>query len=95
MSGGAPLGNTNAVKGKRWANAIDKALENRCKSDGQTALVALAEAMLTAAENGEGWALKELGDRLDGKPAQTNILEGGEAPIVVRKEVGFVSPATD
>ena len=79
MSGGAPLGNTNAVKGKRWANAIDKALENRCKSDGQAALVELAEVMLAAAENGEGWALKEVGDRLDGKPAQSLAI-GNEDP---------------
>ena len=76
---GAPLGNTNAIKGKRWACAIDKALENRCKSDGQKALVALAEVMLAAAENGEGWALKELGDRVDGKAAQSINL-GNEDP---------------
>lgn len=78
---GAPLGNTNAVKGKRWANAIDKALENRCKSDGQAALVKLAEVMLNAAENGEQWAIKELGDRMDGRPAQTTVLEGGDKPV--------------
>ena len=73
---GAPIGNTNAVKGKRWAKAIDKALANRCKSDGQKALVELAEVMLTAAENGESWAIKELGDRLDGKPHQSVTTEG-------------------
>jgi len=69
-SGGQP-GNDNAAKGKRWANAIDAALKNRCKSDGQKALVDLAEKMLVAAEAGEAWALKELGDRLDGKAHQS------------------------
>lgn len=79
MPAGAPLGNHNAAKGKRWQSAIDTALEQRCKSDGQKALVALAEVMLAAAEQGEGWALKELGDRLDGKPAQSISL-GNEDP---------------
>ena len=44
MDRGGQLGNDNAAKGKRWANAIDTALGNRCKSDGQKALVKLAEA---------------------------------------------------
>jgi hypothetical protein len=33
--------------------------------------------LLKKAEEGEGWALKELGDRLDGKPHQTI---GGDTP---------------
>ena len=73
-SGGQP-GNQNAAKGKRWSNAIDTALGNRCKSDGQKALVALAEKMLAAAELGEAWALKELGDRIDGKAHQSTSNE--------------------
>ncbi len=89
-SGGQP-DNNNAAKGRRWANAIDTALGKRCKSDGQKALVQLAEVMLIAAENSEAWALKELGDRLDGKPAQSiDLLANVE---VVNKEVKFVSPA--
>ena len=73
----AAIGNQYAAKDRRWGRAIDKALENRCKSDGQKALIVLAEQLLIAAENGEGWALKELGDRLDGKPAQS-IAVGNE-----------------
>lgn len=78
--GGAPVGNDNAAKGARWRNAIDTALGNRCKSDGQKALVDLAEVMLKAAEEGEGWALKELGDRMDGKAPQAVTVgnENGE-----------------
>jgi hypothetical protein len=81
MPGGAPEGNNNAEKGTRWRNAIDKALENRCKSDGQKALVAIAEAMLAKAAEGDMTAIKELGDRIDGKVAQTSILEGGAKPV--------------
>ena len=85
-SGGQP-GNTNAVKGKRWSNAIDKALQQRCKSDGQKALVELAEVMLSAAEKGEAWASKELGDRIDGKPAQSVTLLGDEDKPLVTKVI--------
>lgn len=92
---GAPLGNQNAAKGKRWANAIDKALENRCKSDGQQALVELAEKMLSAAENGEAWALKELGDRLDGKAAQSMTIAGDEDQPLVTKVVREITRTED
>ncbi len=68
---GAPQGNTNAAKGKRWSNAIDTALAKRSKSDAQAALVELAEKLILAAEDGDAWALKELGDRIDGKAAQS------------------------
>ena len=72
----APIGNTNAVKGRRWANAIDAALKKRSKAEGQKALVALAEELLKKCEDGDMAALKELGDRIDGKVAQSVALSG-------------------
>lgn len=84
---GAPEGNTNAAKGTRWRHAIDTALANRCKSDGQKALVAIAEAMLEKAAAGDMTAIKELGDRIDGKVAQTNILAGDKDNPVAIQEV--------
>ena len=75
---GAPLGNQNAAKGNRWTLAINAALENRSRRDGIEALEALAERLLTLAEQGDLGALRELGDRIEGKPGQTVIL-GGDA----------------
>jgi len=72
---GAPLGNNNASKGKRWSQAIDRALEKRSPSGMIKAMDELAEKLLAAAEAGEGWALKELGDRIEGKPAQSMDLK--------------------
>lgn len=66
----APVGNQNAVKAKRWSAAIDAALAKRCKGDGIRALEELAEKLLQQAEAGDITALKELGDRIEGKPAQ-------------------------
>ncbi|MCP5019813.1 MAG: hypothetical protein GY938_31685 [Ketobacter sp.] len=88
----APLGNTNAVKGLRWRNAIDKALANRCKSDGQKALVEIAAQMLEKAAEGDMTAIKELGDRMDGKAPQAITVGGDESAPLVIKKVTFVSP---
>lgn len=73
----APLGNQNGVKAKRWSQAIDRALEARSKRDGIVALDALAEKLLKLADEGDLGALKELGDRIEGKASQ-QILGGGE-----------------
>ena len=45
---GAPLGNQNAVKAKRWQQAIDRALERRSKAAGIEALDELAEKLLVS-----------------------------------------------
>jgi hypothetical protein len=72
---GAPIGNSNAAKGKRWSDAIDRALAKRCKGDGIAALDDLAEKLLAKADEGDMQALKELGDRIEGKPSQAIDLD--------------------
>jgi hypothetical protein len=66
---GAPIGNNNPEKGKRWKLAIDAALAKRGK-DKVDALAEIAEQLLAKASEGDISALKELGDRIDGKAAQ-------------------------
>jgi hypothetical protein len=77
---GAPLGNQNAVKAKRWQQAIDRALEKRSKADGIEELDRLAERFLDAIEEmtqgtdrrGPSIAgFAELADRLDGRSHQS------------------------
>jgi hypothetical protein len=72
----APMGNQNYTKGRMWSAAIRQALEARSKGDQMQALVALAEKLLAKCEEGDMSALKELGDRLDGKSAQGIDLTG-------------------
>lgn len=67
---GAPVGNQNAAKAKLWSAAINRALEKRAGGDKAKALDELAEKFLAACDDGDLAAFKELGDRLDGKPAQ-------------------------
>lgn len=78
----APFGNKNGTKAKRWTEAIDKALKRytRAKTEGDSpqeavkageALDAIAVTVVEAALGGDWWAVTEIGNRLDGKPAQS------------------------
>ena len=75
------VGNTNSSKSNRlWGDTIRRAI---AQSDADR-LRKIAEALLTKAEEGDMAAIKELGDRLDGKPAQT--LSGDpENPLVFQQ----------
>lgn len=75
---GAPVGNQNAAKGKKWAAAIERAL---CKKYGKAlaeALDELAMKFVEAVEKGDIQAFKEFADRIDGKPAQSVTLAGDQ-----------------
>lgn len=69
----APHGNQNAVKAKAWEGALRAALaqyEDKGKVKKGEALRKVAEAVVQRALVGDKDAWKEIGDRLDGKPAQ-------------------------
>ncbi len=68
----APLGNQNAAKGKQFLEALRRALA----ADDWRRLKEAAEALATAAASGEPWAIEQVANRLDGKPAQQTILTG-------------------
>lgn len=72
----AAKGNQYAAKERTWAQAIDLALDERGKELGRMgALKVLAHKLLDKCAEGDMAALKELGDRRDGKPAQSIDLE--------------------
>lgn len=79
--GGQP-GNQNAAKGRRWQDAINRALERRSRVDQIAELDRLADAFLDEVEKEGITGYKELADRLDGKPAQAITGEGG-GPLVI------------
>lgn len=83
---GAPLGNRNAAKAKVWHAAIMRALERRKPADERIAAIdELADKLLELVSTGDLGALKEFGDRLDGKPAQA-IIGGDEDDAPIRVE---------
>jgi len=85
---GAPIGNRNAQKGRMWNDALRKAIS---QDDGRR-LRASVEQLLNLASKGEPWALKELADRLDGRPMQMNVLEGANEALLTGIKIVFVSP---
>lgn len=93
---GAPVGNQNAAKAKQWTAAIQRALAKRSKVESQQAIDDLAEKLLIACDKGEIGALKELGDRLEGKPAQALTIGGdADSPLEHKMEVVLVRASTD
>ena len=64
MPVGGQKGNNNAARGSEWREAVVKAIK-RGKGLDQ-----LAEVLVAKALEGDMVALKEVGDRLDGKPKQ-------------------------
>lgn len=95
----APIGNRNAAKAKVWHAAINRALERRSQSraDGIKEIDALAEKLLDAVSTGDLAALKEFGDRMDGKPAQQLLLNGDEdgGPVQLQGVIKLTKPTED
>ncbi len=79
----APIGNQYARKAKIWTAAIERALAKRSRAAQIDALDELAEKLLSLCDQGDLAALQELGNRLEGKPAQSVSLTGdGGGPMV-------------
>jgi hypothetical protein len=91
---GAPAGNQNARKAKRWQEALVKALAQYKSNDvemGQ-ALTKIAERVVVDALSGSKDAWQEIGNRLDGKPAQVIIGDEDESPILLKGMIQLVRP---
>lgn len=65
MAGNA---NSGRKQEKPFADALRMAIADA--GPDHKALRGIAAKLLKLAEDGEGWAIRELADRLDGKPAQ-------------------------
>ena len=91
-SGGQP-GNKNAAKAKLFYDGLKRALARSGKTvDG--GLNKVCDQLVQAAINGEQWAIKEVADRIDGKPSQTTVLQGDEEhPLVGRIERHIINAA--
>ena len=88
MSGaGAPTGNTNATKNRPWSDAIRKEVLSRKR------LAKLAKALVDKAEQGDMQAMKEMGDRMEGKVAQVVEGSGPQGEILAKVTVEFVGKA--
>lgn len=81
---GGPVGNTKSSKDNRlWRNTIQRAI---AQGDADR-LRRIAEALLDKAADGDMAAIRELGDRLDGKTAQQIIVQGDDEGGPVRQSI--------
>jgi len=83
---GAKVGNANRSNGTKFALALRKVLaeQSGTASDG---LKLVAKQLVEAAINGEPWAIKEIADRFDGRPAQAVALTGADGGDMVMRHV--------
>lgn len=74
---------------KIWADAVQRAVKRRLKNeDGKPQKIErLADKLVDFAMEGNGWAFKEIGERLDGKPAQV-IAGDASAPLALVVKIG-------
>ena len=79
---GAPVGNKNATKNAPWKAAIHRALAKRSRIDQREALDEIAEAFLAKCGDGDMVAIKELGDRLDGRAKQQVTVSGEDGGAI-------------
>jgi hypothetical protein len=77
----APLGNQNAARAKQWRDAIVRQVTKRGGSLADGLALAAEKLVAKAIDDGERWALEELGNRLDGKPAQAIIGDAESDPV--------------
>ena len=87
---GAPFGNTNSNKNNRiWANTIRKlAVQEDYKR-----IHAIAEKLFEKAQEGDLGAMKEVGDRLDGKAIAVQEITGADGKdLPIGIGISFVKP---
>lgn len=79
---------TGSKSDKVWRDAIMRAVKRREKGEDVQALEKLADKLVHVALLGEVAALKEIGDRLDGKPVQ-GIAGSDGGDLVVKVLTGI------
>ncbi len=87
MGIGRPVGSTND---KSWRAALTRAVNRRVNGRGSPKkLDMIADKCAQEAMDGESWAVREIGDRLDGKPAQAIAIKGDpDSPVIFNLRLG-------
>lgn len=71
----------NPKADKIWSDAVQRAVKRRLNNvDGKPQKIErLADKLVDFAMEGQGWAFKEIGERLDGKASQAvDVTSGGD-----------------
>lgn len=88
MAGKPGRSGTNKGQDRPWKDALLLAVKEATDDDDKTKLRKLAKKLVEKAMDGDVQALKEIGDRLDGKPRQEVEASGPDgAPLITRLEI--------
>ena len=82
MPAGRPKGSEN--KDKPYRDALRRAIARAAQDNSPRSLDRIAEQHLAVAAGGDISAIKELADRLDGRPAQAVEVSGDQTTYIVR-----------
>lgn len=93
-TGGQP-GNQNAARAKKWREAIMRALARKSGSVDAGLDAAADKLAALAIDDGDKWAMEEIGNRLDGKPAQALIGGDDDDPPIRYQKVERVLVRAD
>ena len=76
---------------KLWTDALRLAVKRVVdeKDDPRTYLTKMAEAIAIKGAEGDVAAVNHIADRLEGKPAQVSVIEGGERAVQVTFEMNI------
>ena len=83
----------SAPKSRVWEYAIRRVLAQRNGGDMDKGLNGLAHKLVREAMNGEQWAIKEIGERLDGKAKQAIVGDDDGPPIKLEGRINLVKPS--
>lgn len=82
---GAPKGNNNNKKNLYWSEALRKHITQNPKD-----LADAAQALFLKAKEGDVAAIREIGDRLEGKAVQRVEGSGDDGSFITKMVVEFV-----
>jgi hypothetical protein len=89
---GAQPGNQNARKAKLWEQALKRALARSSGSTVDAGLDKIADIVVTNALNNDARSIDEIGNRMDGKPAQSIGGDPDAPPVKIDGWLNFVKP---
>ncbi len=82
---GAQLGNDNAKRGMDCRQAMKRALSRKSDKTYREGLDLVMDEYVSAACDGESWAIRDMIDRLDGKPSQSHEHTGHDGGSIEMK----------
>lgn len=85
---GAPVGNDNSRRGVSFKDKLRYVFAHEPHRLGK-----IAEMLISKAEEGEPWAIREIMDRIDGKAIQAMTVANEDgSPLLAGIQVTFVKP---